>query len=163
MPITPKTGSLFHAYSHGDAEHVGEVRMRPRLPRCLSVALAACVLLFEAAQAQVMPFGGNFGPGLSPEDNRLLFESVVRLNAAKPSRVRCSEAWSNRQTQTSGTSTILRVFRSGGMACHLVRHYIVVVGQAPAPDYQLTWCRASTGLDAKPTWRFASAGSNRSR
>jgi hypothetical protein len=36
--------------------------MRPRLPRYLSVALAACVLLSEAARAQVLPFGGNLGP-----------------------------------------------------------------------------------------------------
>jgi surface antigen len=111
----------------------------------LFAVLVGCVLLFEAAQAQVLPFGGNFGPGLSPEDNQLLFESVARLNAAEPSRVGRSEAWSNPQTKTSGTSTILRVFRSGGMACHLVRHHIVVVGQARARDYRLTWCRTSTG------------------
>jgi surface antigen len=111
----------------------------------LFAVLVGSVLLFEAAQAQVLPFGGNFGPGLSPEDNQLLFKSVARLNAAEPSRVGRSEAWSNPQTKTSGTSTILRVFRSGGMACHLVRHHIVVVGQARARDYRLTWCRTSTG------------------
>src|SRR5215469_1030103 len=119
--------------------------MRPRLPCYLFAALTACVLLFEAAWAQVLPFGGNIGPGLSPEDNQLLFASVARLNAAEPSRVGRSEAWSNPHTRTSGTSTILRVFHSGGMACHLVRHHIVVVGQARARDYRLTWCRTSTG------------------
>ena len=119
--------------------------MRRRLQRDLFAALTAWVLLFEAAQAQVLPFGGNVGPGPSPEDNRLLFESVARLNAAEPSRVGLSEAWSNPQTRTSGTSTIIRVFHSGGMACHLVRHHIVVVGRARARDYRLTWCRTSTG------------------
>src|SRR5215467_7430104 len=83
--------------------------MRPRLPSYLFAALTACVLLFEAAWAQVLPFGGNVGPGLSPEDNHLLFESVARLNAAEPSRVGLSEARSNPQTRTSGTSTIIRV------------------------------------------------------
>jgi surface antigen len=111
----------------------------------LSAALAVCVLLSGAVQAQVIPFGGNFGPGLSPEDNRLLFESIARLNAAEPSRVGRSDAWSNPQTKTSGTSTILRVFHSGGMACHVVRHHIVVTGRTPARDYRLTWCRTSTG------------------
>ena len=118
--------------------------MRSRLPSYLFAALTACVVLFEATQAQIIPFGGNFGPGLSPEDNQLLFESVARLNAAEPSRVGLSEAWSNPQTRTSGTSTIIRVFHSGGMACHLVRHHIVVVGRARAQDYRLTWCRTST-------------------
>jgi len=47
--------------------------------------------------------------------------------------------------EQSGTSTIIRVFHSGGMACHLVRHHIVVVGRARARDYRLTWCRTSTG------------------
>ena len=119
--------------------------MRSRLPSYLFAALTACVVLFEATQAQIIPFGGNFGPGLSPEDNQLLFESVARLNAAEPSRVGLSETWSNPQTGTSGTSTILRVFHSGGMACHLVRHHIVVAGHARARDYRFTSCRMSTG------------------
>jgi hypothetical protein len=42
-------------------------------------------------------------------------------------------------------STILRVFHSGGMPCHLVRHHIVVPGQPPARDYRLTWCRTPSG------------------
>jgi surface antigen len=109
----------------------------------LSAALAAFVLLPAAAQAQVNPFRG--GPGLAPEDNRLLFESIERLNAAEPAKVGRSEAWSNPQTNTSGTSTILRVFRSGGMACHLVRNHIVVAGQPPGRDYRLTWCRTPNG------------------
>ena len=119
--------------------------MRFQSPRCLSAALAAYLLLSTAAQAQVIPFGGNFGPGLSPEDNRLMVESIARLNAAEPSRVGLSESWDNPQTRTSGTSTILRVFHSGGMACHLVRHRIVAAGRARARDYRLTWCRTPDG------------------
>jgi surface antigen len=84
------------------------------------------------------------GPGLSQEDNRLLFESVARLNAAEPTHVGISEAWSNPQTNASGTSTKLRVFYSGGMVCHLVEHRIVVPRRAPA-SYRLTWCRISNG------------------
>jgi surface antigen len=110
----------------------------------LVVALAACLLL-STAQAQVIPFGGNFGPGLSPEDNRLMVESIARLNAAEPSRVGLSESWNNPQTRTSGTSTILRVFHSRGMACHLVRHQIAAAGQGRPRDYRLTWCRTPDG------------------
>jgi surface antigen len=113
--------------------------------RCLSAALAACFLLSASAQAQVNPFRGSGSRGLSPEDNRLLFESVARLNAAEPSKVGSSEAWSNPQTKSSGTSTVLRVFHSSGMVCHLVRHQIVVAGQPPGHQYRLTWCRTPTG------------------
>jgi surface antigen len=119
--------------------------MRPRSPHCLSVALAVCVLLAAAAQAQVNPFRGSGSRGLSPEDNQLLFESVARLNAAEPIQAGRSEAWSNPQTNSSGTSTILRVFHSGGMACHLVRHHIVVAGRPPGHDYRLNWCRTPSG------------------
>jgi surface antigen len=118
--------------------------MRLRSPRCLSAALAACLMLSASGQAQVIPFGGN-GPGLSPEDNQMLVESIARLNAAEPSRVGLSESWNNPQTRTSGTSTILRVFHSRGMVCHLVRHQIVAAGRARPRDYRLTWCRTPTG------------------
>jgi surface antigen len=103
----------------------------------------ACAFL-SAAQAQVIPFQGNFGPGLSRSDNQLLFESVARLNAAEPSKVGQSDSWSNPETKSSGTSTILRVFHSGGMTCHLVRHHIVAA-RSPSRDYRLSWCRTSTG------------------
>jgi len=119
--------------------------MRFRSLRCLSAVPAACVLLSAAAQAQVIPFSGNFGRGLSPSDNQMVFESVARLNAAEPSKVGQSDSWSNPETKSSGGSSILRVFRSGGMPCHLVRHHIVVPGQPPARDYRLTWCRTPSG------------------
>jgi surface antigen len=119
--------------------------MRPRSPRCLLAALAVSVLLPLVAQAQVMPFRGTFGRGLSPEDNRLLFESVARLNATEPSHVGLSDAWSNPQTHSSGTSTILRVFHSGGMMCNLVRHHVVIAGRPPGHDYRLTWCQTPSG------------------
>jgi surface antigen len=110
----------------------------------LSAALAALVGFSAAAQAQVMPFGGNFGPGLSPEDNRLLFESVARLNEAEPNQVGRSDAWSNPQTKSHGSSTILKVFHANGMTCHLVRHHIVAARPA-SRNYRLTWCRTATG------------------
>jgi surface antigen len=119
--------------------------MRPRPLRCLSAVLAVWFLLSGAAQAQINPFRGSGGRGLSPEDNQLLFESIARLNAAEPSKVGNSEAWSNPQTKNSGTSTLLRVFHSGGMVCHLVRHNIVAAGRPPGHDYRFTWCRTPSG------------------
>ena len=119
--------------------------MRSRSLRRLSAALAACALLSAAAHAQVIPFSGNFGRGLAPSDNQMVFESVARLNATEPSKVGQTDSWSNPETKSSGSSTILRVFHSGGMPCHLVRHHIVVPGQPPARDYRLTWCRTPSG------------------
>ncbi len=118
--------------------------MRSSSLRCLSAALAG-VILSAAAQAQVMPFRGTMGPSLSPQDSQLLFESIARLNEAEPAKVGRSEAWSNPQTNSSGTSSILRVFRSGGMVCHRLRHHIVIAGQQPGHDYRLTWCLTPTG------------------
>jgi len=121
--------------------------MRPRSScRRLCGPLAVCTMLLQAvaAQAQINPFRSLHGPSLSAEDQRLLFESADRLNAAAPVQVGRSESWRNPQTNDSGTSTVLRVFRSDGMPCHLVRHHIVVAGQ-PGRDYQLTWCRTPAG------------------
>src|ERR1700730_15507208 len=125
-------------------EDVKEICMRPRSLHCLSAAFAVCFILSAAAQAQVIPFAGNFGQGLAPSDNQMIFESVARLNAVEPSKVGLSDSWSNPETKNSGPSTILRVFHSGGMAGHLVRHQIVA-GRPPPLDYRLTWCRTSTG------------------
>jgi surface antigen len=110
----------------------------------LSAAFAVCALLPLTAQAQVIPFAGHFGQGLAASDNQMIFESVARLNAAEPSKPGLSDSWSNPETKSSGTSTILRVFHSGGMACHLVRHHIIA-GVPPSRDYRLTWCRTATG------------------
>jgi surface antigen len=134
-----------HRIGRGDAQDGEESCMQPRSLRCLLAALAGCFILSAAAQAQVMPFRGTLGPGLSPQDSQLLFESIARLNEAEPAKVGRSEAWSNPQTSSSGTSTILRVFHSGGMVCHRLRHHIVIAGQEPSHDYHLTWCRTSTG------------------
>ena len=126
----------------GGTEDVKERCMRPRSLHCLSAVFAVCVLLPVAVRAQVIPFAGNFGQGLAPCDNQMIFESVARLNA--PRKVGQSDSWSNPETKSSGTSTILRVFHSGGMACHLVRHQIVA-GRPPPRDYRFTWCRTPTG------------------
>ena len=114
-------------------------------PRSLPAVIAVYLLLAVAAQAQVIPFRGYFGRGLSPGDNQLLFDSVARLNAAEPGKVGSSDSWTNPQTKSFGTSTILRVFTSGGMVCHLVRHHVVVDGRAPGHNYRLTWCRTPAG------------------
>jgi surface antigen len=128
----------------GGAEDLKERWMRPWSLHCFSAVLAISVLLPAAAQAQVIPFAGNFGQGVAPSDNQMIFESVARLNAAEPSKVGQSDSWSNPETKSSGTSTILKVFHSGGMACHLVRHHIVA-GRPPPRDYRFTWCRTSNG------------------
>jgi hypothetical protein len=66
-------------------------------------------------------------------DNQMVFESVARLNATEPSKVGQTDSWSNPETKSSGSSTILRVFHSGGMPCHLVRHQIVASGSRLSP------------------------------
>jgi len=118
--------------------------MKPQSLCWLAAGLAVVFLPTAMVQAQVIPFQGNFGRGLAPEDNRLLFESVERLNAAEPSQIGRSDTWSNPQTKSHGSSTILKVFHSGGMECHLVRHQIAAGGSS-GRDYRLTWCRTPAG------------------
>ena len=110
----------------------------------LLVGAVRGVLLPAATQAQVIPFSGNFGQGLAPSDNQMMFESVARLNAVEPSKVGQSDSWSNPETKSHGSSTILKVFHSNGMTCHLVRHHIVAA-RPPSRNYRLTWCRTATG------------------
>jgi len=116
------------------------------MTRQLAPILFLTVLsLAPAATAQVGLFRQN-GPsgGLSPEDNRLLFSSVERLNAAEPARPGLSQRWSNPDSKSSGESTLLQLSHFKGQPCHVIRHRIVVAGGHPK-DYRLTWCRTAAG------------------
>ena len=84
-PRMAELAVMQHIEGAADAGDRLEASMRLWLLHRLSGALAACFLLSAAAQAQVNPFRGSGGRGLSPEDNQLLFESIARLNAAEPS------------------------------------------------------------------------------
>ena len=115
--------------------------MQPRLANCLSAVFGVCILLLAPALAQVSVL--TRGQGLSPEDNQLLFDSISRLNGIQPARAGISDAWRNPQSNDSGTNTVVQVFQSGGIACHLVQHHIVTGGAGR--DYRLTWCRTPSG------------------
>ena len=106
--------------------------MQPRLPNCLSVAFAASILLLAPALAQVSFL--TQGQGLSPEDNRLLFDSIARLNEIQPARAGNSDAWSNPQSNDPGTNTVLRVFRSGGWLATWCSITLSPAGQAVTTD-----------------------------
>lgn len=70
---------------------VRDVRMR----QGLMVRAAAVVLAFATlpASAQLSPFRSTrYWPTLSPEDDRMLFDSIDRLNSAGPLRVGQSES-----------------------------------------------------------------------
>ena len=118
--------------------------MRLRLSTLYIGVTRGLCSLSAAAQAQIKPFRGSWGQGLSPEDNQLLFESIARLNTAEPGKVGRSDGWSNPRTHSSGTSTVLRVFHSGGMACHLLRH------TSSSPDGRRLAMTASPGVARRP-------------
>ncbi len=106
----------------------------------LSLALA------PAAQAQINPFGWQLNQrSLSSDDLTLLFDSTTRLNTLPAAAVGASNAWSNEQTGSSGTTTLTRVYESGGMPCHDLRYALRPQGQQPPRIYDMTWCRISDG------------------
>ena len=133
--------------------------MRPRSLRCLRAALdgegfeavkivvsggfdADKIRSFERAAVPADVYG--VGSSLLRGTNDFTAD-IARVEGRPVAKVGRSEAWSNTQTNSSGTSTILRVFHSGGMVCHRLRHHIIIAGQQPGHDHRLTWCRTSTG------------------
>src|SRR5437879_205425 len=128
---------------------VGDMIARRRdegMKRTLAgIVVLALVSIAPAAGAQTNPFRLNrTGAALSPADNQLLFSSINRLNAAEPARPGLSESWSNPETKSSGTSTLVRIIRAKGQPCHVVQHHIAVAGRQPT-EYRLTWCRTAAG------------------
>ncbi len=118
--------------------------------RSVSLLLAVAIFTLVAgtmpAAAQINPFRGNRqGPSLSEHDNRMLFDSINRLNRMSPLHVGQTDRWSNPKTGSSGVNTVERIFSSHGMPCHQLRHQIVVQRHQPATTYDMTWCRTAQG------------------
>lgn len=110
------------------------------------LCLPALLSTPAALHAQINPFWSNRAGGhLTAEDLNRLGSSIDRLNSARPPRVGETASWSNPNTRSSGTSTLQRVFDSGGMPCHLLRHHISAAGRMPGRNFDLTWCRTRNG------------------
>ncbi len=110
------------------------------------VALAIGWAAAAHAQSSFNPFRTIPGPRLSAADTDLMLASVAKLNQTAPETVGASEAWNNPKTQSAGTSTLKRVFRSrAGLDCHEILHHIVVAGHEPGHDYRFTWCKTAAG------------------
>jgi hypothetical protein len=127
----------------GGTEDVKERCMRPRSLHCLSAVLAVCVLLPVAVRAQVIPFAGNFGQGLAPSDNQMIFESVARLNAlgrarsASPTRGVIQRPRHGHLNHTSGVPLGWHGLPPGAPSnCRR---------KPPPRDYRFTWCRTPSG------------------
>lgn len=71
-----------------------------------------------------------------------------QLNAAG---TKGSEGWSNPQTGTSGTVTLVRGFHRSGMECHEMRYSFNFVRPTRHQNYTLDWCRTPAG-----EWRISS-------
>ena len=118
--------------------------MRARWTRLAATALLLGIAV-QQAKAQMNPFRSSRNATISEEDNRLMFDSIDRLNKTSPLHVGQSEQWSNPKTGTSGSSTVQRIYRSHGMACHLLRHHIVVQKREPGRTYNINWCQTASG------------------
>lgn len=161
----PKVLLIFAKSSHsasGPDYHCEDQRWPPRERRCLLIttrnvvgmrtrltafAAVSALLSFSTPQAtaQINPFRSSRNAAISEEDNRLMFDSIDRLNRTKPLHVGQSDSWSNPKTGTSGTSTVQRIYRSHGMPCHLLRHRIVVQNRQPGRTYNINWCQTASG------------------
>ncbi|MGA9864962.1 MAG: RT0821/Lpp0805 family surface protein [Acetobacteraceae bacterium] len=109
------------------------------LPVCFLLAAA----IAPAARAQQFPpFGSRLGPGLKGDDLAIVTDATGAMNAAGS---RGSRHWSNPKTGTSGTITLVRDFRSAGMACHEFRYLLRFTHPTRHQTYTLDWCRTADG------------------
>jgi len=84
-------------------------------------------------------------PGLAPDWHPGQTHARVRAGAEKMRGKKSDD----------GASTLRRVFRSGGVACHRVRHHIVVAGRLSGLDRRLIWCRTPRANGkSRPTGRM---------
>jgi hypothetical protein len=125
--------------------------------KMLSAAtLATMVICLDlgasATMAQFTPFlARRAEPGLSATDLDLMRSSIDRLNRNQSVAVGSEEQWANPATGSHGLSTVVRIFTSGHMPCHAVRHVSFPLGRDKAERLDLTWCRVAEG-----TWKIKS-------
>ena len=113
---------------------------------CLLTGTAGVVT--PALAQQFPPFGSRLGPGLRGDDLKIVADVTNQLNAAG---TKDSEGWSNPQTGTSGTVTLVRGFQRNGMACHEIKYRFNFVRPSRQQNYTLDWCRTPSG-----EWRISS-------
>jgi surface antigen len=98
------------------------------------------------AAAQINPFRGNRAQTmLSATDLQLMGDSITKLNKTPDLQVGSSDQWSNPATGSHGTSSVTRIFTSGGLQCHAMHHDFFAEGKEPSRGYDATWCRTPKG------------------
>lgn len=109
-------------------------------------ALLAGLAALAPARAQVNPFR-TVRPSrpMPAEDVRMLADSIDQLNRMPDLRAGQTDSWSNPDTGGSGVNTVERIFRSHGMPCHRLQHFVVSGGRPEGRTYALTWCRTPQG------------------
>ncbi len=109
------------------------------------LVLLLLLMAFPAA-AQVNPFWSNrTGPRLSQSDQAKLLSSIDQLNHAPNLHVGSKQSWNDPTSGNHGTNSVTRIFQSGGMDCHLLRHELSLKGRAQPRIYNLTWCLTPDG------------------
>ncbi|GAN78560.1 hypothetical protein [Acidisphaera rubrifaciens] len=115
----------------------------------LALAAAGALAAAPAARAQVNPFGFSRSfKGMSQDDSKMLFDAADALNATDPLHVGDTKTWGNMATGDGGTVTVMRIFRSGGMACHTLR-YDLHLKSRRSGRYTVDWCRTDSGWKIK--------------
>ena len=116
---------------------------------------AAMVCALSLAPAEVRAQAGAFGwspdtARLSDEDNRLMWDAMVKLNRTQGAMAGQSQTWRNAASGNSGKVLLEKVSEIDSMRCHQLRYSISFAGQPVPQDYTFTWCRTSNG-----EWKIA--------
>ena len=120
----------------------------PRVPTML--LFSGLALSAVPTQAQVNPFRGSTGAGLSSADFRMQEDAGRRLVSHGSPANGATENWSNPKTGASGTVTVESTFHKKGMLCRKVNFASKTAAQQDAITTVIDWCRTSHG------WRIVS-------
>ncbi|MBS0642305.1 MAG: hypothetical protein U1E70_26470 [Acetobacteraceae bacterium] len=117
----------------------------------LASALGALVLVPGHLHAQAGAFGWSPDTArLTDEDNRLMWDAMVKLNRSQGAMTGESRSWQNAASGNSGKVLLEKLSEINGMRCHELRYSISFSGQPVPQDYQFTWCRTANG-----EWKIA--------
>ena len=120
-----------------------------RMPTMLLLSGLTLAPAFSA-QAQVNPFRGSTGAGLTSADFRMQDAAARRLVSHGTPADGAAESWSNPKTGASGRVTVESTFHKKGMLCRKVSFAAKTAARQDARTTETDWCRTSHG------WRIVS-------
>ena len=106
---------------------------------------ATLIALAIPARAQINPFRGSSGAGLTASDFHMQDTTARKLTQQSDPHDGETRNWTNPRTGASGRVTVVNSFKKGDMLCRKLEFASKTKGQGDERTTQVNWCQTPQG------------------